>query len=160
MIGFGVHLLRRQQREALGERKAHLIAEHGKRAGAGAIVLAVTVVPDMPHEVEVLTHRRQTLVGIVRAAHGAAGARVAARGIVAFRGHNAIRDSGRPARGAGCQTKGSDPNARNGGRIRAMNDKTTQEPSQFDLLRSADSLPSSGRSSWAPATTTSTRTRW
>ena len=38
------------------EVEAHLVAEHRQRAGAGAVVLAVAVVADVPHEVEVLAH--------------------------------------------------------------------------------------------------------
>ena len=37
--------------------EAHLVAEHGQRAGARAIVLGVAVVADVAHEVEVLAHR-------------------------------------------------------------------------------------------------------
>ena len=42
-----------------GQRKAHLVAEHRHRAGAGAVVLALAVVAHMPHEIEVLAHRRR-----------------------------------------------------------------------------------------------------
>ncbi len=35
------------------EIEAHLVAEHRQRAGAGAVVLAVTVVAHVAHEIEV-----------------------------------------------------------------------------------------------------------
>ena len=38
-----VHLLGREQREPARQVEAHLVAEHGQRAGAGAVVLAVPV---------------------------------------------------------------------------------------------------------------------
>ena len=57
--GLRVDLLRRQQRKALGQREAHLVAEHRERAGARAVVLALAVVAHMPHEIEVLAHRRR-----------------------------------------------------------------------------------------------------
>jgi hypothetical protein len=40
---FQVQLLGRDQRKALGEVEAHLVAEHRERAGAGAVVLADAV---------------------------------------------------------------------------------------------------------------------
>ena len=103
--GLRVHLLRRQQREAFGQREAHLVAEHGERAGAGAIVLAVAAVADMPHEIEVLAHRRRTRArakGVAWIGRERAGAGIAKDGIVAFRGHNAIRAEAMPRR-AGAQ---------------------------------------------------------
>jgi hypothetical protein len=52
-----VHLLRRDEREALMQVETHLVAEDGTRAGAGAVGLDGTVFQHMAHQVEVLAHR-------------------------------------------------------------------------------------------------------
>ena len=52
-----VQLLGGEHRKALVERKAHLMAEHRARAGAGAVVLFRAVVENMPHQIEILAHR-------------------------------------------------------------------------------------------------------
>jgi hypothetical protein len=54
--GFEMELLGRRHREALGEVEAHLVAEDGARAGAGAVGLVVPVVEHVAHEIEVLLH--------------------------------------------------------------------------------------------------------
>src|SRR5262249_16998915 len=54
--GFQVHFLGRQQREAGRKIEAHLVAEHGQRAGAGAVMLLRAVAQDALHQVEVLAH--------------------------------------------------------------------------------------------------------
>ena len=54
---FDVQLLGGEQREALVERKAHLMAEHRQRAGAGAVALLHAVVEDVLHQIEILAHR-------------------------------------------------------------------------------------------------------
>src|SRR6185437_8019487 len=51
-----VQLLRRDERETLREVEAHLVAEYRQRPGAGAVALAMTVVADMAHEVEIGLH--------------------------------------------------------------------------------------------------------
>jgi hypothetical protein len=51
-----VQLLGGDQREAGGEVEAHLPAERGERAGAGAVGPAGTVLEHVAHEVEVLAH--------------------------------------------------------------------------------------------------------
>src|SRR5579859_3301274 len=52
-----VNLLGGQQREARLQVKAQLRAEYAERAGAGAVLLAVAVLQNMPHQIEVLAHR-------------------------------------------------------------------------------------------------------
>ena len=54
---FEVQLLGGEQRKAVVELKAHLMAEHRERAGAGAVVLFHATAKDMFHQVEVLAHR-------------------------------------------------------------------------------------------------------
>ena len=54
---FQVQLLGGEQREAVVERKAHLMAEHRQRAGAGAVALLRAVAQNAFHQVEVLAHR-------------------------------------------------------------------------------------------------------
>ena len=54
--GREVHLLRRHEREALGQVEAHLVAEHAHRAGPGAVVLRHAGREDVAHEVLVLGH--------------------------------------------------------------------------------------------------------
>ena len=53
-----VQLLGRDDREALGQVEAHLVAEHAARAGAGAVGLVDAVRQDVVEEVEVLPHAR------------------------------------------------------------------------------------------------------
>ncbi len=52
--GLDVHLLRRDERKALGQIEAHLVAEDALRAGAGAVGLEHAMVAYMAHEVFVL----------------------------------------------------------------------------------------------------------
>ena len=54
---FQVQLLGGEHREAVVERKAHLMAEHRQRAGAGAVALFHAALEDMFHQIEVLAHR-------------------------------------------------------------------------------------------------------
>ncbi|MDT4866549.1 hypothetical protein FQZ97_1014070 [compost metagenome] len=49
-----VQFLRRQQREALGQVKAHLATEHAQGAGAGAVVAPHAVFEDVPQQVQIL----------------------------------------------------------------------------------------------------------
>src|SRR5437867_12015817 len=51
---FQVQLLRREQREALGEIEAQLAAEHRERAGAGAIGFARAALEHLGEEIEIL----------------------------------------------------------------------------------------------------------
>src|SRR5262245_23436856 len=51
-----VQLLGRDQRKALGEVEAHLMAEHRQRAGAGAIALLRPVGDNPLHQVVILMH--------------------------------------------------------------------------------------------------------
>ena len=51
-----VHLLGGDQRETFREVKTHLPTKHAERAGAGAIFLALAVVTDVPHQVQILAH--------------------------------------------------------------------------------------------------------
>jgi hypothetical protein len=53
---FQVQLLGGEHREAVVERKAHLMAEHRQRAGAGAVVLFRATAENMLHQIEVLAH--------------------------------------------------------------------------------------------------------
>jgi hypothetical protein len=55
-----VNLLGRDEREAVGQVEAHLVAEDRKRARAGAIVLAGAMFADAPQEVEVGLHAGRT----------------------------------------------------------------------------------------------------
>ena len=52
-----VQLLGGEQREAVGEIEAHLIAEHRQRAGAGAVALFRAAAQNVFHQIEVLAHR-------------------------------------------------------------------------------------------------------
>ena len=52
-----VQLLGGDQREALGEVEAHLMAEHRERAGAGAVALLHAVGEHVLHQIEILAHR-------------------------------------------------------------------------------------------------------
>src|SRR5579859_2559859 len=52
-----VNLLRGQQRETGLQVEAQLRAEYTERAGAGAVLLAVSALQNVPHQIEVLTHR-------------------------------------------------------------------------------------------------------
>ena len=54
--GLEVHLLRRHEREALGQVEAHLVAEHAHRAGPGAVALRRALVSTWRDEVLVLGH--------------------------------------------------------------------------------------------------------
>ena len=54
MMDLQVHLLGGDQREALAQVEAHLVAEHAARAGAGAVGLGDAVVAHVAHEVFVL----------------------------------------------------------------------------------------------------------
>ncbi len=53
-----VAFLRRDQRKTLGQIEAHLVAEDAVGASAGAVALVSAVFTHMPHQVEVLFHRR------------------------------------------------------------------------------------------------------
>ena len=53
---FQVQLLGGDQRKAVGEIEAHLMAEHRQRAGAGAVALLHAVGEDVLHQVEILAH--------------------------------------------------------------------------------------------------------
>jgi hypothetical protein len=52
-----VNFLRRQQRKACLQIETQLRAEDTQRPRPGAVVLAVSVLEDMPHQVKVLAHR-------------------------------------------------------------------------------------------------------
>src|SRR5687767_783706 len=52
-----VELLGRRERKAMGEIKAHLMAEYGNRAGAGAIAFLDAVRQHMFHQFKILSHR-------------------------------------------------------------------------------------------------------
>ncbi len=51
-----MQLLGRHQRKSGREIEAHLIAEDAQRAGAGAIVLAGALLPDVAQKIEILPH--------------------------------------------------------------------------------------------------------
>ena len=51
-----VQLLGGDQRKAVGQIEAHLVAEHAERAGAGAVGLAHALRAHAAHEVEILLH--------------------------------------------------------------------------------------------------------
>ena len=53
----GVQLLGREQRKSGAEVEAHLVAEDRQRSGARTIVLALTVVAHVAHEIEVFAHQ-------------------------------------------------------------------------------------------------------
>jgi hypothetical protein len=53
-----VQLLGGEEREAFTERETHLVSEQRHRASPRAILLHVAVIPDVPHEFEVLAHER------------------------------------------------------------------------------------------------------
>ncbi len=55
--GLQVHLLGGHQRKAFLQIEAHLVAEHGQGAGAGAVGFMGAVLFHMAHEVEGLAHR-------------------------------------------------------------------------------------------------------
>jgi hypothetical protein len=59
--GFGVDLLRGEQRKRFAQRTPDLRAEDGKRAGASAVGLELAVVKDVPQQIEVLNHRGKNL---------------------------------------------------------------------------------------------------
>jgi hypothetical protein len=54
---FQVQLLRRHQGEPVLQVEAHLVAEHGPGAGAGAVRFDRAMLQHMAHQVVVLTHR-------------------------------------------------------------------------------------------------------
>jgi hypothetical protein len=54
--GFDVQLLGRDQREALRQVEAHLVAEYAQRARTRAIVLAGAVRADVAQKIEILPH--------------------------------------------------------------------------------------------------------
>jgi len=54
--GLDVHLLGGHQREAVLQVEAHLVAEHGTRAGAGAVGFVGAMFVDMAHQVEIRLH--------------------------------------------------------------------------------------------------------
>ncbi len=51
-----MHLLGGDQRKAVGQIEAHLVAEDGARAGAGAVALFHARVADQPEKIEILLH--------------------------------------------------------------------------------------------------------
>jgi hypothetical protein len=53
-----VQLLGGDQRKAVGEIEAHLMAEHRERAGTGAVALLHALFQDAFHQVEILAHGR------------------------------------------------------------------------------------------------------
>src|SRR5690348_4136933 len=52
-----VQLLGGEHREAVVERKTHLMAEHRARAGAGAVALLHAALENLFHQIEILPHR-------------------------------------------------------------------------------------------------------
>ena len=54
--GFQMQLFGRQNRKAMAQIKAHLMAEHGQSAGAGAIIALHAVVQHMLKQVKILLH--------------------------------------------------------------------------------------------------------
>ena len=54
--GFQMQLLGGDQRKALGQIEAHLMAEDGARAGAGAVALFHALVQGQFHQIEILAH--------------------------------------------------------------------------------------------------------
>ena len=54
-------LLRREQREIFSQVEPCLRAEHGIRAGAGAIGLGFSVLQNVSQQIEVLNHRGENL---------------------------------------------------------------------------------------------------
>ena len=93
------------------EVEAHLVAEHRQRAGAGAVGLAVAVVADVPHEVEVLAHGGGR-EGSNADSSGTAGAPPAAA-LVGFAAVEQAAPAARPCKAC----------------------PTMHSPNQFDLLR-------------------------
>jgi len=59
--GLGMDLLRGEQRKRLAQRTADLRAENGKRARARAVGLELSVIEDVPEQIEVLNHRGKNL---------------------------------------------------------------------------------------------------
>ena len=55
--GFGMDFLGREQREIISQVKPRLCAEHGIRAGARAVGLELSVLQNLPQQIEVLNHR-------------------------------------------------------------------------------------------------------
>ena len=74
---FQVHLLGGHQREAGPQVEAHLVAEHGERAGAGAVGFLGAVVEQVLEQVEVGAHgvkvSRRRILAVGFAQNGAAG---------------------------------------------------------------------------------------
>ena len=56
-----MQLLGGQQREAVGKVEAHLRAEQGQGAGAGAVGLRDALVEHLLHQIEIGSHRRTAL---------------------------------------------------------------------------------------------------
>jgi hypothetical protein len=54
-------LLRREQREIFSQIEPRLCAKHGKRAGARAVGLGLSVLQNVPQQIEVLNHRGENL---------------------------------------------------------------------------------------------------
>ena len=59
--GLGVDLLRGEQRKRFAQTDNALRAEHGERARAGAVGLGLSVLEDVPQQIEVLSHRGENL---------------------------------------------------------------------------------------------------
>jgi hypothetical protein len=59
--GLGVDLLRGEQRKRIAQRTTDLRTENGKRARAGAVGLELSVIEDVPEQIEVLNHRGKNL---------------------------------------------------------------------------------------------------
>jgi hypothetical protein len=59
--GLEMGFLGRDERKAVAQRKAHLCAEDGIGAGAGAVGLELAVFEDVPEQIEVLNHRGKNL---------------------------------------------------------------------------------------------------
>jgi hypothetical protein len=59
--GFGVDLLGGEQREIGSQVKPRLRAEHGIRAGTGAVGLELSMLQNVPQQIEVLNHRGENL---------------------------------------------------------------------------------------------------
>src|SRR5450830_2167374 len=60
--GFDVQLLGGQQRKAVLQVEAHLVAEYRAGAGAGAVSLFGAMFIDMAHEIEILAHGNLVLL--------------------------------------------------------------------------------------------------
>ena len=145
-----VHLLRRQQRKSLGQREAHLVAEHRERARCrcGRSLR-------WPWSRTCRMKSRYWRIG----GGSGRGVRVAGRrgGRRAGDGPGLRRNVNCSVSRAQCDSSARRP-ARSGARLRRRSDAPTE--SVRPPGASAASRRSSGRSSSGRATTTSTRTRW